>query len=137
MKRLLLLAPLLLLLACAGPRDAYLSRNEISVRIHDQPGLAGSWDRAAKVVSLSFNRPRATLAHELCHACDSLDLPLDDVLFRMGNLSDELGYEYELAVEVAAKAQANPGRDAHWRAPSEVCGSWSVGHAEILARIKK
>lgn len=137
MKRILLVIPLLLVIACTSTRpDGYLSRGDISVRIVDHPGLAGQWHRDTLTVDLCYNRPRSTLAHELCHAADSMGLPLQTILARMANLTDQLGPEYTLAVEVAQKASTLRGSDTHWRALRDICGSWAVGHHEILQRIK-
>lgn len=135
--KLLLAIPLLLVNACGGTRsDGYLHRGEISVRIHDVPGLAGRWHPFTQTVDLSWSRHRCTLAHELCHAADSMGLPLQTVLTRLGNLSAQLGPEYALAVQVAQKASTLQGSDTHWRALRDICGSWAVGHSDILARIK-
>ena len=132
MKRLLLFLPLLLCLACTGhPRDGVYSSGEISVKFGHVEGWHGHWIASERTIYLSANPARATLAHELCHACDSLGISLAEAA-RMVGPTTAPGQD----VLALVLSQDVRGPDAHWIALGRVCGPGSIGHAHILERVR-
>lgn len=132
--RFLPLLALLVLCACSrAPSDGYLSRGAISVKYSHEEGIAGRWYHDTRTITLSFSQNGWTVAHELAHAADSLELPYATVVSMMGELP--LERQMHMVRAVAAEAERIGGRDAHWRALYSLCGAAGVGHPEILGRL--
>lgn len=113
------------------PRSGFYSRGEISVRYVHEDGFHGRWDHANREILLSSIISRATLTHELCHACDSLGITLPEAVRMLGPTTAP-------GQDILALVLSQPvfGPDAHWIALGRTCGPHAIGHPEILARVR-
>lgn len=136
MRHLAVLASIACLLcclsACAGhPRDDVYSRGQITVRFGHVDGIHGRWFVDERTIYLSANPARATLTHELCHACDSLGITLAEAA-RMVGPTTAPGQD----ILALVLSQPVSGPDAHWIALGRVCGPQAIGHPHILDRVR-
>ena len=127
------------LFVCSCSRDMSpptITQAEISTKFRHVDGWHGHWDRDTRTIYLSANPTRATWAHELCHAADSMGLPYHQVLLMAGNLPPNLSHLQDIAKQVSLLAMRSPGPRSHWIALGRICGAHAIGHPEILAHVR-
>lgn len=131
----------LFLASCGSPRPSLgtlpdgspiLHRSTISVAFDHRDGIAARWDHNHMVIRLSALTNRWTLAHELAHAADSLDLPYSQVVAMLGPCTLP---GMDIVHRINLETTRHPGPLAHWNALRRICGPQSVHHNNILAQL--
>ena len=121
------------IIACSHPRDGYYSHGEIPIVYRHEEGIAGRWEPNTRTVYLSSLTNRHTLAHELCHACDTMGLTLQEVVVRVGTTTAP---GQDILQLVLVESRKIYDVDAHWIALGRVCGKAAIGHQYVLDRMR-
>lgn len=105
----------------------------ITVLFEHSDTYYGTYHYKDNTIRLSSVSPRATLAHEMCHAADhfgSFQLAMECL-----GACDVPGYDICLDILERTKHDKRPL--AHWKALQDLCGTFAVNHREIIDQLKR